>query len=63
MTDRRWPSTIPFDLRNRIDGLAERRGNMLSADVWTEIREWLERHGVDAPDHHLPASDPSMKQT
>ena len=50
-----WPTMIPHDLRSALDRIVQSR-NPCSADVWTELREWLIRHGVEAPD--LPPPGP-----
>lgn len=46
---RTWPSMMPPDLRARIDVLLGTRNMPLAADVWTELREWLEMHEVEPP--------------
>lgn len=38
-----WPSMCPPDLEGY-------RTRPQAAEVWTEVRAWLEEHGVEAPD-------------
>ena len=45
-----WPQTIPADLRRDLDMLETLRGPRTSQDRWGAIREWLIRHGVEAPE-------------
>lgn len=51
-----WPNTIPADLRCMIDSALSHR-SVGAAEVWGEVRDWLIKHGVEAPDR-LP-EDPS----
>lgn len=51
-----WPSMMPPDLRRRVEAVLGMR-SPCAADVWTELREWLIRHGVEAP-AELPADRP-----
>ncbi len=46
----KWPSTIPHDLDKALDELALRRYSKSNADVWGVLQEWLQRHGVEAPE-------------
>lgn len=49
-----WPTMIPDDLRPAIDRIVQGR-NRGVADVWTEVRDWLIKHGVEPPDLPPPA--------
>lgn len=51
-----WPTMMPDDLRRCVDDIIHRR-NAEAADVWTELRDWLMKHGVEAPP--LPAAVPA----
>lgn len=48
-----WPHTIPADLRRMIENALGRR-SVGSPEIWGEVRDWLIKHGVEAPDHPLP---------
>ena len=51
-----WPAMCPPDLRARLSPALEGyRTRPQAAEVWTELRAWLEEHGVEAPDK-LPTS-------
>ena len=50
MTRRNWPANIPHDLALMLDELDRHRDSPAPADIWGAVREWLDRHGVDAPD-------------
>lgn len=52
-----WPATIPDDLRSTLDPIIHGRYRH-SADVWTELRSWLIKHGVEAPDLPPPGPQP-----
>lgn len=43
-----WPQTIPPDLRRRPESVSSYR-QFGPQDLWGEIREWLEMHGVEVP--------------
>ena len=43
-----WPHTIPADLRRRLDAVLSLR-SVAAPEVWGEIRDWLVKHGVEAP--------------
>lgn len=43
-----WPSMIPEDLRKRLDTVLGFR-SYGSADMWAEIKEWLEKHDIEPP--------------
>ncbi len=45
-----WPNTIPDDLDRMLAQLEELRHHKSNQDRWGVIKEWLERHGVEAPD-------------
>ncbi|WP_170425682.1 hypothetical protein [Ruegeria arenilitoris] len=45
-----WPRTIPFDLKKRLETQQQYRSLPSLQSQWTEIREWLEKHGVEAPE-------------
>jgi len=47
---RNWSSMIPPDLRARMDAVLGTRQRPLLADVWTELRDWLEAHEVEVPE-------------
>jgi hypothetical protein len=51
-----WPTMMPEDLRRAVNRTLGAR-NVEAADVWTEVREWLIKHGVEAP--QLPAAAPA----
>lgn len=44
-----WPNNTPPDLRRRLNDVIGRR-SFGAADLWGEVKEWLELHGVQAPD-------------
>ena len=52
----KWPSMIPHDLRNYLLDLERMRCPTTPQDQWGAIKEWLEKHGVEPPDHMLPVS-------
>lgn len=45
-----WPARIPFDLKMKLEELAERRYAESDQDRWSAIKEWLEKHSVEAPE-------------
>lgn len=46
-----WPTMCPPDLRARLTPALEGyRTRPQAAEVWTEVRAWLEEQGVEAPD-------------
>ncbi len=49
-----WPRTIPFDLKKRLEALREYRSAPSVQSEWGEIFDWLEKHGVEPPEHPLP---------
>lgn len=51
-----WPNDLPPDLRKRLDGVLKYR-SFGSADLWGEIKEWLEGHGLEPPET-LPSPRP-----
>ena len=44
-----WPYSIPVGLRHRINGVLGQRSHG-AAEIWGEIRDWLEEQGVEMPD-------------
>ncbi|NOD92489.1 hypothetical protein GS636_06795 [Ruegeria sp. HKCCD4884] len=56
----KWPRTIPYDLRCRLETLLEYRDAPSIQTQWGTILEWLEHHGVTPPDHALPV-EPELK--
>ena len=51
-----WPKSVPQDLRKRLDEVLSFR-TFGPTDVWSEVRDWLIAHGVEAPDE-LPEDPP-----
>ena len=45
-----WPWTIPYDLAAGFAELDCRRASVADSDRWLVIKEWLEKHGIEAPD-------------
>jgi hypothetical protein len=43
-----WPQTVPPDLRPRLEDVLGQRSHG-PAEIWGEIRDWLVKHGVEAP--------------
>jgi hypothetical protein len=43
-----WPNSIPPDLRRRIESVLSMRSHG-APEVWGELRDWLIKHGVQAP--------------
>lgn len=56
----RWPTMLPPDLRRILDGALSVR-NVEAADIWTNVREWLIKHGAEAPEG-LPEDVPRDRQ-
>ncbi|MBL3704642.1 hypothetical protein GI582_18245 [Sulfitobacter sp. BDSS02] len=44
-----WPSNIPHDLRLKLEELDRSRWQPKPADIWGAVKEWLEKHEVEAP--------------
>ena len=44
-----WPNTIPADLRRHLDAVLSQR-SVGAPDIWGEVRDWLIKHGVEAPE-------------
>lgn len=44
-----WPTMTPPDLRTVLDGALSVR-NVEAADIWTNVRERLIKHGAEAPE-------------
>ena len=51
-----WPNTIPADLRRLLDSTLSHR-SVGAAEIWGDVRAWLIKHGVDAPER-LPEDPP-----
>ena len=49
MTGRSWPYSIPAGLRRHIDSVLGQR-NHSAAEIWGEVRDWLEANGVEVPE-------------
>lgn len=43
-----WPYSIPVGLRRRIDSVLGQRSHG-AAEIWGEVRDWLEENGVEMP--------------
>ncbi|MCU0826672.1 MAG: DUF3486 family protein [Tabrizicola sp.] len=43
-----WPKTVPEDLRRRLEGVLGYR-QFGPAEIWDELREWLEKQGIEPP--------------
>ena len=52
-----WPHTVPADLRRRLTSVLSTR-NHGPAEVWGEVRDWLESQGVEVPEGFRPEEDP-----
>lgn len=44
-----WPYSLPAGLRRRLDAVLSQRPHG-AAEIWGEIRDWLEENGVEKPD-------------
>lgn len=44
-----WPYSIPAGLRRRIETVLGQRSHG-AAEIWGEIRDWLEEQGLEKPD-------------
>lgn len=44
-----WPHSIPPDLRRRLDAVLSHRTRG-AAEIWGEVRDWLEAHQVEVPE-------------
>ncbi|WP_170789694.1 hypothetical protein [Ruegeria lacuscaerulensis] len=51
---KRWPMTIPYDLRCKLKSAREMRCTRGPQDDWLVVKEWLEAHGIEPPDYVLP---------
>ena len=51
---RKWPRTIPIDLRCKLESLREYRSAPSLQDDWGAVFEWLNKLGVEPPEHPLP---------
>lgn len=56
-----WPHTIPAGLRRRLEAVLSQR-NAGAAEVWGEVRDWLEAQGVEKPDGILPETNHGTAQ-
>ncbi len=45
-----WTYAIPEGLRRRLDAVLSQRSRG-AAEVWAEVRDWLEASGIERPDH------------
>ena len=54
----KWPTTIPEDLRKRLDGTLGMR-YVDAAVLWGDVLEWLKKHDVQPPGHPLPEAERS----
>lgn len=43
-----WSYNVPPDLRRMLENVIYRR-NVGPAEVWGEVRDWLEKEGIEAP--------------
>jgi hypothetical protein len=43
-----WPHSIPEGLRRRLEAVLSQRHHG-PAEIWGEIRDWLEAQGVEKP--------------
>lgn len=43
-----WPYSVPAGLRRRIESVLGQR-SYGAAEIWGEIRDWLEENGVEMP--------------
>ncbi|NOD62133.1 MULTISPECIES: hypothetical protein [unclassified Ruegeria] len=57
---KKWPHTIPHDLKCKLESLREYRSKPSLQDDWAAIFEWLNAHNVQPPDHALP-TEPELK--
>ncbi|SFQ17709.1 hypothetical protein SAMN04488047_1449 [Tranquillimonas alkanivorans] len=44
-----WPYTVPHDLKKRLEEVLSVRSHG-PAEVWGEVRDWLEAKGVEMPE-------------
>lgn len=44
-----WPNNLPPDLRKRLDDVMRYR-SFGAPEIYAEVKEWLEGHGVEPPD-------------
>ena len=52
----KWPHSLPDDLAKALVQLDGMRFVPSDTDRWGVFRDWLEKHGVPAPDHALPTA-------
>ncbi|WP_058275850.1 hypothetical protein [Ruegeria atlantica] len=57
---KRWPRTIPYDLKCKLENLRENRSAPSLQDDWSAIFEWLTKHDVQPPEHPLP-TEPELR--
>jgi hypothetical protein len=46
----KWPNTIPHDLDKALDQIAQYKNGPRNSDLWGVVQDWLQRHGVQAPE-------------
>jgi hypothetical protein len=44
-----WPHSVPPDLRRSLEAVLGQRSHG-AAELWGEVRDWLEAHGVAVPE-------------
>lgn len=54
-----WPNNTPPDLRRRLNDVIGRR-SFGAADIWGEVKDWLEAHGAEAPELPVEESKPAI---
>lgn len=50
-----WPSTVPDDLRRKLDAVLGYRNRPAPQGVWGAVLEWLEANEVEVPPCHSGA--------
>lgn len=56
-----WPHRIPAGLRRRLESVLSQRSHG-PAEIWGEVRDWLEAQGVEKPDHIHPETSEGTAQ-
>ncbi|MFK7881673.1 hypothetical protein [Roseobacter sp.] len=46
----KWPNSIPHDLDAALDELDCWRTTPANSDIWSTVLDWLQKHGVEAPE-------------